>query len=207
MITDLVELLKNKSKGQSKCFYNIMPIENIPSVIQNGILSFYKTQSLPHKSIALTDVQARREKVQIPNGKKLHCYANLYFTHHNPMMYKRRDEADSICVLAVNPIVINIEGCILSDQNASTDLVKFYTPEDGLENINFSLVFAQDWTDPNLYTYRLKKATKCAEILIPDCVPYEYIVGAYVVKKENAEQLQRMGFNKKIVVNSRVFYR
>lgn len=207
MITDLVELLKSKSGGQSKCFYNIMPIENIPSVIQNGILSFDKTQSLPHKSIALTDVQIRREKVQIPNGKRLHSYANLYFTHHNPMMYKRRDETDSICILAVDPRVINIEGCILSDQNASTDLVKFYPPEDGLENINFSLVFAKDWTDSNPYIFRFKKATKCAEILIPDCVPYDYIVGAYVVSEKNAEILRKMGFDKKIAVNSKVFYR
>lgn len=207
LMIDLVELLKNKSGDRSKCFYNIMPIENIPSVIQNGILSFDKSQSLPHKSIALTDVQIRREKVQIPNGKRLHSYANLYFTHHNPMMYKRRNEADSICILAVNPQVINIDGCVLSDQNASTDLVKFYTPKDGLENINFSLVFAQDWTDSNLYAYRFKKATKCAEILIPNCVPYDYIVGAYVVSRKNAEILKRMGFDKEIVVNSKVFYR
>ena len=206
-MTDLVELLKLKSGGKSKCFYNIMPIENIPSVIENGILSFDRTQSLPHASIALTDVQIRREKVQIPNGNKLHSYANLYFTHHNPMMYRRQDEADSICVLAITPHVINIEGCILSDQNAATDLVKFYTPKDGLENINFRMVFAQDWTDPNPYTFRLKKATKCAEILIPDCVPYNYIVGAYVVSEDTASALRQTGFDKKIVINSRVFYR
>lgn len=207
IMTDLVELLKLKSEGKSKCFYNIMPIKNIPSVIQNGILSFDRTQSLPHTSIALTDVQTRRERVQIPNGQRLHSYANLYFTHHNPMMYRRQDEADSICVLAVHPSVMNIEGCVLSDQNASTDLVKFYTPEDGLENIDFKLVFAQDWTDPNPYAFRFKKATKCAEILIPNCVPYNYIVGAYVVSDENAEMLVQMGFDKKIVVNSKVFYR
>lgn len=207
LITDLVELLNVKSGGRSKYFYNIMPIKNIPSVIAHGILSFYNTQSLPHESIALTDVQIRREKVQIPNGSKLHSYANLYFTYHNPMLYKRKDEADSICILAVSPRVLNIEGCILSDQNASTDLVKFYTPEDGLENIDFNMVFAQNWTDSNPYTYQLKKAKKCAEILIPGCVPYAYIVGAYVVSQANLDLLTGMGFDKQILVRPKLFYR
>ena len=184
-----------------------MPIENIPSVIHNGILSFDKTQSLPHVSIALSEVQLRREKVYIPNGSRLHSYANLYFTYHNPMLYKRKDEADTICILAISQRVINIEGCVLSDQNASTDLVKFYTPEDGLEHINFDLVFARNWTDTNPYTNRLKKATKCAEILIPNCVPYSYILGAYVVSEDSAEILRQVGFDKKIVVNPRIFYR
>ena len=188
-------------------FYNIMPIKNIPSVITHGILSFYNTQTLPHESIALTDVQIRRDKVQIPNGNKLHSYANLYFTYHNPMLYKRQNEADSISILAVDPSVLNIEGCILSDQNASTDLVKFYTPEDGLKNIDFDMVFAQSWTDSNLYTYQLKKAKKCAEILIPDCIPYSYIVGAYVVNQNNAELLKHMGFDKTVLVRPKVFYR
>ena len=205
---DLVELLKANSNGRSKCFYNIMPIENMPSIIRNGILSFDQAQSLSHKSIALSEVQSRREKVYIPNGNKmyrLHSYANLYFTYHNPMMYKRQGEADFICVLAVSQQVINIDGCILSDQNASTDLVKFYTPKDGLQNINFDLVFAQNWTDTNPYTNRLKKATKCAEILIPNCVPYDYILGAYVVSEESADSLRQTGFDKKLWLTQRYF--
>ena len=205
--TNLEDLLKIKSNGKSKYFYNIMPIENIPSVIENGILSYNNAKLYKHTSVALEGVQNRRERVKIPNGGYLHSYANLYFTYHNPMLYKRKDEADSICILAVSPRVLNIEGCILSDQNASTDLVKFYTPEDGLENIDFNMVFAQNWTDTNPYTNRLKKATKCAEILIPNCVPYDYILGAYVVSEESADSLRQTGFDKKIVVNSKVFYR
>jgi len=206
-MTDLIKLLKANSGGKSNYFYNIMPIENIPSVVCNGILSFDMAQSLSHTSVALTEVQSRREKVYIPNGNRLHSYANLYFTYHNPMLYRLQEKADYICVLAVDQQIIYTDGCVLSDRNASTDLVKFYTPEDGLESIDFDLVFAQDWTDSNPYTNRLKKATKCAEILIPDYIPYDYILGAYVVSEESAEALSQAGFDKKIVVNSKVFYR
>lgn len=207
MKTTLEELLKIKSKGKSKYFYNIMPIENIPSVVENGILSYYNSKSYKHTSIALEGVQERREKVKIPNGGHLHSYANLYFTYHNPMMYRRKDEAEELCILAVNTSVLNIDGCVLSDQNASTDLVKFYTPEDGLNNIKFDLIFAEFWNIGDSYEQRLRKAIKCAEILVPDCIPYHYIVGAYVFNKESEQKMQKYGFNKAISINSKPFFR
>lgn len=207
MKTTLEELLKIKSKGKSKYFYNIMPIENIPSVVENGILSYYNSKSYKHTSIALEGVQERREKVKIPNGGHLHSYANLYFTYHNPMMYRRKDEAEELCILAVNTSVLNIDGCVLSDQNASTDLVKFYTPEDGLNNIKFDLIFAEFWNIGDSYEQRLRKAIKCAEILVPDCIPYHYIVGAYVLNKESEQKMQKYGFNKAISINSKPFFR
>lgn len=184
-----------------------MPIKNIPSVIENGILSYYNAKSCKHTSVALESVQERREKVRIPNGGKLHSYANLYFTCRNPMMYKRKDNAEELCILAVRTSVLNIEGCVLSDQNSSTDLVKFYTPEDGLNNINFDLVFEQYWNVGDYYEQRRRKAIKCAEILVPDCIPYDYIVGAYVLNDESKHKLLTYGFDKIISISSKPFFR
>jgi hypothetical protein len=198
--------IKAKTKGHCRGFYNIMPIVNIPSVIKNGILSFYESQYISHASIALTPVQERREKVTIPNGGKLHSYANLYFTYHNPMMYKRREEAENLCVLAIDLSVLDIPECVLSDRNASTNLVKFYSPEDGFDKIDFDLVYAENWVDPNDH-YFSKKAIKCAEILVPNCIPYSYIVGAYVLNEKSKELLLQQGFDKRIVINNKVFFR
>lgn len=205
--TNLEDLLKIKSNGKSKYFYNIMPIENIPSVIENGILSYNNAKLYKHTSVALEGVQNRRERVKIPNGGYLHSYANLYFTYHNPMMYRRKDEAERLCILAVKSAVLNIDGCILSDQNASRDLVKFYTPEDGLNNIKFDLVFAEFWNMGDSYEQRLRKAAKCAEILVPGSIPYDYIVGAYVLNKESEQKMLTYGFNKTISINSKPFFR
>lgn len=198
--------IHTKTNGQCVSFYNIMPLDNIPSVIENGILSFYKSRSICHTSIALTPVQERRELVTIPNGGKLHSYANLYFTYHNPMMYARKDQAETLCVLAITLDVINIPGCILSDRNAAADLVKFYSPEVGLDKIDFDTVYAESWVDPENY-YSPKKQIKCAEILIPDCVPFAYIKGAYVLNETSKQQLIQKGFSKPIKVNRHVFYR
>ena len=77
-----------------KYVYNIMPIANIPSVLQHGIVCFDQMQKFQHSSIAMNDVQERRSRVEIPNGCSLHQYANLYFSFHNPMLYKRQGLAD-----------------------------------------------------------------------------------------------------------------
>lgn len=207
MGTDLIALLNARTNGKSKYFYNIMPLENMPSVIDNGILSYYKSKSIKHTSVALEGVQERREQVKIPNGGKLHSYANMYFSCRNPMMYKRKDNAENLCILAISTEVLNIDGCVLSDQNSSTDLVKFYTPEDGLNHINFDLVFAQYWNVGDYYEQRKRKAIKCAEILVPDCVPYDYIIGAFVLNKESEQKLLDFGFNKIIAINATPFFR
>lgn len=52
--------------------YNIQAISNIRSIMERGILSNEKAMGIFHKSIALNEVQARRDIVQVPGGLKLH---------------------------------------------------------------------------------------------------------------------------------------
>ena len=184
-----------------------MPIENVPSVLQHGIVCFDQMQHFSHSSIAMNDVQARRSRVEIPNGYSLHQYANLYFSYHNPMLYKRQGLADELCILALPATVLDLEGCIVADRNAATSLARFYSPMDGLEKLDFSRIHAQFWTDSDQIIQREKKAIKCAEVLVPHSISPDYIAGAYVVSEEAAERLRHCGFDKRIVVNPSVFYR
>ena len=75
---------------------------------------------MAHKSIAMSDVQSRRDNVVIPNGGHLHSYANAYFNPRNPMMYKRKDMAETLCVLAISALVLDCAGTIISDGNAAS---------------------------------------------------------------------------------------
>mgnify|MGYP002762375714 CR=1 FL=1 len=77
--------------------YNIQAIDNIPSIMQRGLLSNEKTRSINHVSIAMNEVQARRELVRIPNGLRLHQYANLYFDPRNPMLSRKRSQKSIRC--------------------------------------------------------------------------------------------------------------
>src|SRR3954468_8285242 len=109
-------------------FHCIMPIGNIPSIMEHGILSHERAAKLKHHSVAMQEIQDRRDKKQVPGGLKLHQYANLYFHARNPMMYKRKGEAASLCILRVSTRVIAIEGAVISDQNAASDYVRFLHP-------------------------------------------------------------------------------
>ena len=67
--------------------YNIQAIDNIPSIMQWGLLSNERAEHIKHKSIAMQEIQDRRDTVIIPNGLSLHKYANVYFDPRNPMLY------------------------------------------------------------------------------------------------------------------------
>lgn len=192
---------------QKRHVFNIMPIANIPSVLEHGVVCFNMMQQIKHSSIAMNEVQARRALVEIPNGLSLHQYANLYFSYRNPMLYARQAIVEDLCVLALRSTVLDIDGCVVSDRNAAVGLARFYEPTEGLERLNFDLIHARYWTDPNEFQKRDKKAIKCAEILIPHSVPSQYIVGACVVNEAAEEKMIAQGFNKKIQINADAFFR
>jgi hypothetical protein len=52
-----------------------------------------------------------------------------------------------------------------------------------------------------------RKRIKCAEILVPDVIAYEYIIGAIVVNEQARQELILQGFEKKIVIEPKTFFR
>ena len=186
--------------------YNIQAMDNVPSIMQRGLLSNERASRISHVSIAMNEVQARRELVRIPNGLKLHQYANLYFDPWNPMLSRKRSQNEEICILKFDRSVLDFEGVILSDKNASSDYAAFYGAEEGLENIDFDLVYARYWTDEDYYEQCRKKSIKCAEILVPYSISFDYVVCAAVVNEDAADRLEAIGFDRDIVVEPRVFF-
>lgn len=208
MIFPVSELYQ--SRTGKNCLYNIMPIDNIPSVLKRGILCYDAAlrDDPNHVSISMDEVQRRRDRVILPNGVRLHQYANLYFAYNNPMLYKRKAQAAELCVLAVSIHVLDLEGCVVSDQNAASNYVRFFEPQEGVREIDFQKIHAQYWThadDP--YKEKQHKLIKCAEVLVPHCIPQSYIMGAYVVNGRAESRLAERGFSKQILVRPRVFYR
>ncbi len=84
----------------------ITPIENLPSIFKRGILSHKLAKKIPHRSVAMEEIQDRRKIKVVPRGRPLHEYVNLYFDARNPMLYKRRDQHLAICVLKIDPKVM-----------------------------------------------------------------------------------------------------
>ena len=186
--------------------YNIQPIENISSIMSRGLLCNERAARITHKSIAMPEIQERRNGVFIPNGMALHKYANLYFDPRNPMLYKRKAENEKLCILKFDSDVLDIDGVIVSDRNASSGYASFYPPEIGLSKIDFTLVYATNWTDFDEYIYYKKKSAKCAEVLIPYMIPFYYVVCAAVYNETAKQNLEKMGFDRRIFVNPEFFF-
>ncbi len=186
--------------------HSIMPIANVASVMRLGILSHEKARSLPHRDVSLAEVQDRRAGKAVPGGLRLHEYANLYFCARNPMMYKRKDVRDRLCVLRIRREVLNLDGVVLTTGNAASDYSRFLPSPQGLRTISFEAVFAEYWTDDDPYEMMRKKSAKCAEVLIPHCVEAGHIVGAYVCGEASQTALLATGFGLPVVVNGHMFF-
>ncbi len=185
----------------------ITPIANVPSILNLGILSHNRAKRVPHESVAMNEIQDRRAGVTVPGGRKLHEYVNLYICARNPMMYKRQTQHQSLCVLRINPNVINIAGVVITDGNASGDYVRFSAAPRGLAIVDRDWTFADDWRDPDPIQYFRKKAAKCAEVLVPDKVEPDYITGAYVSCQDAMNQFQMLSTGLSVEINSHLFFR
>lgn len=187
-------------------FQNITPICNIPSILANGILSYVKAEKLPHKSVALQGVQDQRDAKTVTGGLPLHQYANVYFHARNPMMSRRRNEAQQLCVLRVSTQILQIPGAVITDQNAASKYVRFSAP-DRLRHMNLDYVFARSWKYPDnqIEEWRHSSA-KCAEALIPHQIPPTFLLGAYVVSESAKASLISLGFQLPIQIDADLFF-
>mgnify|MGYP000924424427 FL=1 len=199
------ELFYNKT--QKNGFYNIMPIENIKSILTNGILSHNNAKKINHNSVAMQEVQDIRENIKVPNGMYLHDYANLYFDFGNPMMYKRRNQAEHLCILKISLEVFNLDGIVVSDRNASSLYARFYTPSVGINMLDFDTIYMKNWNSGDFYLKLYYKSVKCAEILVPNKVDSKYITAACVINEINRNKLIDVGFKEEIFVSKSNFFR
>ena len=185
----------------------IMPMANIPSVMSHGILSYERAAKVQHRSVALQPVQERRDRKQVPGGLKLHQYANLYFHARNPMLFKRLAEAPNLCVVRVSIRVLEVEGTVISDQNAASDYARFLHPRQW-KLLDFDAIYAMDWRHPgNPAAYYRHSSQKCAEILVPDRVERRFLTGAYVIDHAGRDRLEALGLGLTVTPNPVLFFR
>lgn len=190
-------------------FQCIMPLENIPSVLKHGILSNERAAKLPHRSVAMQEVQERRDFKQVPRGLKLHQYANLYFHARNPMMYKRKADAADLCVLCVSLDILKVEGVVLADCNASSNYVRFLPPSPAYDRfLDFDDIFALNWRHPDdpIAEHR-HRSRKCAEVLVPHVIDPRFLMGARVVNGAAKSRLAALGFTLRIDIDPVLFFR
>lgn len=152
-------------------------------------------------------VQDIRAKKMVPGGRPLHEYANLYICARNPMLFKRLNHHRELCVLRVSPTVLDLPDVVITDGNAASKYARFGSSPGGLRNVDRDLTFAEYWTDQTDQIQELRnKTAKCAEVLVPDRVPPDYLTGAYVCCQPAQARFDALGTRLTAEVNHHLFF-
>lgn len=197
-------------REELKELHYITLIDNVLSICKQGILSHNRARKTPHQSVAMPEIQERRRRVTVPGGRPLHDYVNLYFHARNPMMYRRRADHQTLCVLQVAIDVLDLPAVVITDRNASADYVRFDASPKGLSMVDRELTFAEIWTHSDVFEYWRRKSARCAEVLVPDRIDPRFILGAYISCSQSCSSLSAILTGAKIrlplIINGHLFF-
>jgi O-acetyl-ADP-ribose deacetylase (regulator of RNase III) len=193
-----------------KSLFYITHINNLPSILQYGILSHRQVESrkIPFTPVYNPDIVANREQRLTPDKKSLWDYANVYFQPRNPMLYKVISETDkkNVVIVGINPQIVSVKGAFISLGNAASPLSPILDAEKGLQIIN-----GEYWQIINSDWWKTEDGTKrkiMAECLIPDRIPPTEIHSVYVTNSAVADtiRLRELPHHVSVVVEPHMFF-
>ncbi len=175
-----------------KSLYYITHIDNLPSILQYGILSHRQVDArkIPFTPVYNPEIVANREGRSTPDRKSLWEYANVYYQPRNPMLYKVLSETDKndVVIVGVNPQVVDTKGAFISLGNAASSLSPLLDIQAGLQSIH-----AEYWQIINSDWWKIEDGTKrkiMAECLVPNGIPPTEIHSVYVTGAAVAERIR-----------------
>jgi hypothetical protein len=182
-------------KRRIKSLYYITHTDNLPSMLQRGILSHKGVEEQGVQFTPIYDagiVAERQKRVVEPSGNSLWEFANLYFQPRNPMLYRviSEKEKNDIAILGVKPQVLEIPGSFISVGNAASYLSPIVPTQEGIRVITEEIwdVIMGDW-------WREEDGSKrkiMAECLIPNSVSPDFIDTIYVVSHQVADRVKAL---------------
>lgn len=185
----------------------ITPISNLPSMLERGLLSHVRAERIAHDSVANPSVQGRRDPKRTPDERFIHEYVNLYINGRNRMLNRVARNADiKLCVLRIDPSVLDLPGVFVTDRNAASMAI-FQRGATGLGMLERDVVFAEWWTNhPTQREIDAHSLLMQAEVLVPDRVPPEAILGAYVAIEDRATQVNHLVPTLPVQASSYLFF-
>ena len=141
-----------------------------------GLLSFAE---LEKRGIVVPNPGGNEWSQLADKRKDLHKYVHLTFIDDHPMLYRAKGEKR-----ITNPVWLKIDSSILLDEGVKfcSDVSNkvgtvILNAEEAEEAIDFEVLFTfMDWKNPEISARR--RAAKKSEILVPNFVPIEKILGA-----------------------------
>ncbi len=173
--------------------YYITHINNLPSILEKGILSHERIEQEKVRSTRIynADIVNSRKEKSTPDQKSLWSYANLYFQPRNPMMYRvvHENGAKDLVVVSVAKEILQTPGVFIADGNAVNAPTQFYFPSNGLKILRQQWKIVQnEWWN----TLDGSKRKIMAECLVPNSVSPEFINSVYVADEKTQSRLSSL---------------
>ncbi len=112
-----------------------------------------------------------------------------------------------MCVLRINKGILRYNNVVVADQNASSDYVRFGGCVNGLRLISRELVYARSWIHPEDQKLEWRHGSiMCAEVLVPDRVPPDDLMGVYVSCEETLSRVSADVGKLPIIVDADLFF-
>lgn len=179
---------------ENRELFHLTAIDNLPSIIQRGILPRNEVSSHDFVDISMSDVQLRRAEKTVDLGKnpsgfrverRLHDLVPFYFTPRNPMTYKRKDKSRELCVLVV-PLLSFCRDDVLfvfSDGNAAAEATEFaWNIRQLREFVSWDVIDAERWID-----WPDGRRRRCAEFIAGGKVDFGHVARVVVASQEGKE--------------------
>ena len=175
--------MSGKRHRRFRELYYITHLENVPSILEHGILSHAEIERRRMNYVRLYDHASvsKRQSRTVPDGRSLWKFANLYFQPRNPMLYRvLRENAGQerdVVVLGVKKEVLDLPDVFITTGNAASAKSEIWTHDESLQRLQDILheVNVEFWAEKRGTKHRIM-----AEVLVPERVPPEYITTIYV---------------------------
>ena len=179
----MVPRMATKRRRQSpvKSLYYITHVNNIPSILERGILAH---EVVVREGVDFTPiydtaiVSNRRDKIA-PDGSSLWEFANLYFQARNPMLYRVINEKgkNDIAIVGVSPSVLSIPGAFVTTGNAASYPTDILPAREGLNEVidMWDVVMNEWWKEEDG-----SKRKIMAECLVPERIEPDYVHSIFV---------------------------
>lgn len=186
-----------------EALYYITHINNVPSILEKGILSHSQVEinNIETEVIYNSQIINKRRDRKV-NNRSLWEYANLYFQPRNAMLYflvSKENNADNLAIICIKNEVLERKDIFISMGNAASQESNILTIKQG------KLLFAKlreqidkKWWDKDDGS----KRKIMAECLIPDRVDPKYIQSIYVANQKGKNNLTNRLEEKNIFRNN-----
>jgi len=184
---------------ERRSLYHFTHIDNLPGILENGILSTNMRQHLgiSHRNIANEEIQGRRSMMTVTCGcgGVVHDYVPFYFCKRSPMLYfiNKNIVGQSQIIYLEFPIqLLEKYRSVFTDASANTnDPPNFYDDTSYLVNLDWEAIDTDDWGQQYDSTKGIIRR-KQAEALIYKTISLESLIKVVVYDGYSKGEVQKI---------------